>query len=316
MDVHVGLWILFGVVVTIALAVDMGLKSHQGAHVVSFREASIWSIFWVTLALAFAGIVHGTLGPERAFEFIAAYLIEKSLSVDNMFVFIMIFKYFSVPDQYQHRVLHWGIIGAIIMRCIIIFAGVALLDKFHWMLYVFGAFLVFTALKMFRDNPEDAHPEKNPVLKLFQRFMPFTTKLDNHHFLTKLDGRQFGTPLLAALLVVEMSDLIFAIDSIPAVLAISKDPFIVFSSNILAILGLRALYFLIHGLIGYFRYLRFGLALVLLFIGAKMLFAHYLKIPIGISLGVVGMVLATSVLLSIVIKDKSMPHPKEPAAGE
>lgn len=306
--VHIWLWVLFVVIVAIALGVDMGLKSHRGAHHVSFREASIWSILWVTLALAFAGIVHGTLGPERAFEFLAAYLIEKSLSVDNMFVFIMIFKYFSVPDQYQHRVLKWGIIGAIVMRCVIIFTGVALLEMFHWMLYVFGAFLIFTGLKMFRDNPEDVHPENNAILKVFKKFMPFTNKLDDHHFVTRIEGRQFATPLLAALLVVEMSDLIFAIDSIPAVLAISKDPFVIFSSNILAILGLRALYFLIHGLIGYFRYLRFGLAIVLLFIGVKMLLANIYKMPIGISLGVVGLILSFSVLLSIFIKEKSE-HP-------
>ncbi len=311
MDVHVWLWALFVVVVIVALIVDMGLKSHRGAHVVSFKEAALWSLLWLVLSLSFAGIIDAAMGHERALEFLAAYLIEKSLSVDNMFVFVMIFKFFSVPDCYQHRVLKWGVLGAIGMRFVIIFAGVTLLHYFHWMLYVFGGLLIITALKMFRDNPDAIHPEHNGVLKLLRRFMPVTTQLDEHHFLTRLEGKWHATPLFAALVVVEVSDLIFAIDSIPAVLAISNDPFIIFSSNILAILGLRALYFLIHGLIGYFRFLRFGLAIVLVFIGVKMLLADLYKIPIGVSLGVVGLVLAISILFSLAIKDQASHHESE-----
>ncbi len=308
MDVHIGLWIIFGVTVLSALAVDMCLKSHRGAHVVSFKEASLWTALWVILAIAFAGVIDAAMGHERAFEYLTAYLIEESLSVDNMFVFIMIFKYFSVPAAYQHRVLKWGIFGAIAMRFVIIFAGVTLLQYFHWMLYIFGGLLIITALKMFRDNPEDIHPENNHVLKFIKRFMPMTSKFNEHHFITVIDGVKHGTPLLAALLVVEASDLVFAIDSIPAVLAVSRDPFIIFTSNIFAIMGLRSLYFLIHGLIGYFRYLRFGLAIVLLFIGSKMLVADIYHIPIGLSLGVVGFILAASILLSVIIKDEQVSH--------
>lgn len=309
-SIHLGLWILFLVLVVTALAVDLGLKSHRHrVKPVSLKEATIWSVVWVALALVFAGVIARFLGAERAMEYLTAYALEKSLSVDNMFVFVVIFQYFHIPPSYQHRVLKWGILGAIVMRFVLIFTGVALVNKFHWLLYGFGAILLYTAYKLLHESAEEVHPENNPALKLLKRWLPITHEFDENRFLTVRNGIRMATPMLAAVVVVEASDLLFAVDSIPAVLVISKDPFIVFTSNVFAILGLRALYFLISGVLTMFRFLRYGLAVVLAFIGVKMLIVGAYKIPVAVSLSVVAAVLAISIVASMLIKDQGPPNP-------
>jgi tellurite resistance protein TerC len=252
------------------------------------------------LALLFNLGVYYWRGAETALEFFTGYLIEKSLSVDNIFVFILIFSYFSVPAQYQHKVLFWGIIGALIMRAILIAVGATLIAKFHWIIYVFGGFLIFTGVKMALQKNTDIHPEKNPLVKLFKRFMPVTNEYRGEKFFIKEKGRRFATPLFIVLLIVEATDLVFAVDSIPAIFAITKDPFIVYTSNVFAILGLRSLYFALAGIMGYFHYLKIGLAMVLVFVGAKMMLVDIYKIPIGLSLGIVGGILLLSVLASLI----------------
>jgi len=305
MHPHLYLWIAFGVIVMTAMAVDLGLKSHRHRTTgMPLKEASLWCALWISLALGFGIAVYFLMGPQRAMEYFTAYLLEESLSVDNMFVFVLIFKSFGIPAAYQHRVLKYGILGAIVMRFILIFTGVALVQKFHWMLYVFGAILVLTAFRMLKEDEEEIKHEENIVLNFFKKFIPVKSQLDGDRFFSHENGRWHMTPLFAALLVVEVSDLIFAVDSIPAVLVISSDPFIIFTSNVFAIMGLRALYFVISGVIGMFRFLRFGLAFVLAFIGVKMLISHFIKIPIGVSLSVVGSVIAISILLSVLIKEK------------
>jgi tellurite resistance protein TerC len=259
---------------------------------------------WIGLAFAFCGVVGYFMGQQRAMEFLTAYLVEESLSVDNMFVFVLIFKFFHIPEVHQPRVLKWGIFGAVIMRFILIFTGVALLNRFRWILYIFGAILIITAIKMLFQNEEDVQPDKNWMLKLTRRFIPVTNKLHGEDFFTMENGKRVATPLLTTLVVVEASDLMFAMDSIPAVLAISKDPFIIFSSNVFAILGLRALYFLVNGIMGLFRYLRYGLAVILIFIGTKMLASDVFHLPIYISLGVVALCLIVSIAASMLIKPK------------
>ena len=302
---HTWLWVLFGAIVITAMAVDLGMKSHRHpTKPMSLKEAALWSALWISLALGFGVAVYVVMGPQRAMEYLTADLLEESLSVDNMFVFVLIFQSFAIPPAYQHRVLKYGILGAIIMRFILIFTGVALVQKFHWVLYVFGAILVFTAFKMLKETPEHIRLEENKILKFFKRFMPVSHKMEGDHFFSHQSGRWHATPLFAALIIVEASDLIFAIDSIPAVLVISSDPFIVFTSNVFAIMGLRALYFLISGVVTLFRFLRYGLAIVLSFIGVKMLISGVVHIPIGISLSVVGSVIAISILLSWLIKEK------------
>lgn len=298
----VWLWLGFGAFVFGLLALDLGVF-HRKAHVVGFREAIIWTGVWIGLALAFNAWVHLSRGPEQGLQFLMAYLIEKSLSVDNIFVFLAIFSYFAVPREYQHKVLFWGILGALIMRAVFIATGIALLEKFHWTVYLFGAFLVFTGVKLALQKKEmDVHPERNPVLRLFRKLVPVTENYEGDRFFLKRAGRLFATPLFLALLVVEMTDVVFAVDSIPAVLAITTDPFIVYTSSVFAILGLRALYFALAGIMPMFRHLHFGLAVVLAFIGGKMLAqeAFDFKMPMSLSLGVVAGVLALSVLASVV----------------
>lgn len=292
-------WVIFNIFVLGMLALDL-LVFHRKAHAVSLREALSWSAVWIALALIFNVGIYYLWGSEKALEFLAGYLIEKSLSVDNIFVFIMIFSYFAVPAIYQHRILFWGILGALIMRAIFIAAGAALLSAFHWIIYIFGGFLIITGIKMFFAGEEKIEPEKNPAVLLLRRFMPITNEFHGQRFFVRMDQRLWATPLFVVLVVIETTDVIFAVDSIPAIFAITMDPFIVYTSNIFAILGLRALYFLLAGIMDMFRYLKVGLSFVLCFVGVKMMLVDFYKIPIGVSLGVVGGILAISILASLV----------------
>ena len=280
------------------LALDLGVF-HRREHQVRAREATIWTLVWIALSLAFNLWVYLQFGPTKGLEFFTGYVIEKALSVDNIFVFIVIFRYFSVRPEHQHRILFWGILGALVLRGIFIVAGTALLARFDWIILVFGAFLVYTGFKILRAHETEVHPEKNPVFKLFRRFVPLTSDYHGKHFFVREGGRLLATPLLLVLVVVEATDVVFAVDSIPAIFGITHDPFIVFTSNIFAILGLRALYFLLAGLMHKFRYLSVGLGLVLVFIGVKMLIHDWFEIPIVVSLGVVTFLLGGSVLLSL-----------------
>ncbi len=292
------LWIGFNLFVLAMLVVDLGIF-HRKAHEVSLREALSWSVVWISLALLFNLGIYHFWGSEKALEFLAGYLIEKSLSVDNIFVFLMIFSYFAVPARYQHRVLFWGILGALVMRAIFIAAGAALLSAFHWIIYVFGGFLIITGIKMLFAGDEKLEPERNPAVRLLRRVMHVTSDYHGQRFTIRTDGRLYATPLLLVLVVVETTDVIFAVDSIPAIFAVTSDPFIVYTSNVFAILGLRALYFLLAGVMEMFRYLKVGLSFVLCFVGVKMLLVDFYKIPIGVSLGAVAGILAVSILFSL-----------------
>jgi tellurite resistance protein TerC len=297
------LWVIFNVFVLGILALDL-LVLHRKAHAVSLREALAWSCVWVSLALLFAVGVYFFRGGEKALEFLTGYVIEWSLSVDNLFVFLVIFSYFAVPPIYQHRVLFWGILGALVLRAIFIATGTALLTNFHWMIYVFGGFLIFTGIKLLFAGEEKIEPEKNPAVRLVRRLMNVTPDYHGQQFFIRKDGRLWGTPLLLVLVVVETTDVIFAVDSIPAIFAITLDPFIVYTSNVFAILGLRALFFLLAGVMDMFRYLKVGLSFVLCFVGIKMMIVAFYKIPIGISLGVVAGILSISILASIFVRPK------------
>ncbi|MBI5434433.1 MAG: TerC family protein [Planctomycetes bacterium] len=305
------LWGGFLVFVLAMLALDLGVF-HRKAHAVSLKEAAIWSAVWISLAAAFAAGVHVWYGPERALEFTTGYVIEKALSVDNIFVFVVIFSYFAIPNALQHRVLFWGILGALLMRAIFIVVGGAFLAKFHWAIYVFGAILVLTGIKLLLARDLHYNPASNPVVRLFRRFFPVTGHLDGQRFFTREGAKLVATPLFLALLVVEATDVVFAVDSIPAIFAITQDPFIVFTSNIFAILGLRSLYFLLAGVIHKFRYLKLGLALVLVFVGGKMLLADVYKVPVGASLAVIGGILGLSVLASLLRRPETKPAASEP----
>lgn len=303
-------WAGFVLCVLFFLALDLGVF-HRQAHVVKFKEALGWTVLWVTLSIVFGLFLAPQLvegwGRQDSVEFITGYIIELSLSMDNVFVIALIFAYFRVPSQYQHRVLFWGILGALIMRGVMIAAGAALIKQFNWMLYVFGAFLFITGVKMLFTDEQGVHPEKNPVLRLARKIFPVTHEFEGQKFATQWQGRFALTPLALVLLVVETTDLIFALDSIPAIFAVTQKPFIVFTSNVFAILGLRSLYFVLAGMIDYFRYLKVGLSLVLAFIGVKMLIDPHGKPPkwfqadisTNVSLLVVGAIILTSILLSI-----------------
>jgi tellurite resistance protein TerC len=293
------LWIAFNIFVVAMLALDLGVF-HRKAHAVKIKEALVWSAFWVVLSLLFNLGVYFWRGPVTALEFLTGYLLEKSLSVDNIFVFLLIFTYFRVPALYQHKVLFWGILGALIMRAMFIATGVTLIQKFHWVIYIFGAFLVLTGIKMALQKGKEIHPERNPVLRLFRRFIPVTAEYEGAKFFVKRVEGYLATPLFVVVLVVETTDVIFAVDSIPAILAITHDPFIVYTSNVFAILGLRALYFALAGIMPLFHYLHYGLSVILVFVGIKMLLVDLYKIPIGIALGVVAGVLLISVLASLI----------------
>lgn len=308
------LWIGFTLFVLAMLALDLGVF-HRRAHEVRTREALLWTFVWVVLALLFNVGVYLWFGSERALEFLTGYLIEKALSVDNIFVFLVIFSYFTVPAVLQHRVLFWGILGALIMRVIFIVFGAALLQEFHWVIYVFGGFLVFTGVRLFFQRESEVHPERNPVVRLFQRVVPSVSDYRNSRFTVVEAGKRRATPLLLVLVVVEATDIVFAVDSIPAIFAITLDPFIVYTSNIFAILGLRALYFVLADVMGKFHYLKVGLSLVLVFVGAKMLIAEFYKVPITVSLGVVAALLGGSVVASLLRPPTKPPLPVHPPHG-
>ena len=298
MSVDLWIWAIFLGAIAFFLLLDL-FVFHREAHVVSMREAATWSVVWIALGLAFGAFVWFWFGPTAAGEYLAGYLIEKSLSVDNVFVFALIFSYFAVPAAYQHRVLFWGVVGAILMRAAFIAAGAALLETFHWIIYVFGALLVVTGVRMASRSHDEVHPERNPLLRLARRFIPMLSEYRGQRFFVREGGKLWATPLLAVLIVVETTDVIFAIDSIPAIFAVTQEPFLVFTSNAFAILGLRALYFLLAGMMHRFVYLKYGLAGILVFVGAKMLLSDVYKVPIWISLAVIAILVGASVIASL-----------------
>ncbi len=295
-------WILFNAFVIVMLVLDLAVF-HRKAHAIRFREALTFSTMWIALAGIFAFGVYLWFGRATALEFAAGYLVEESLSVDNLFVFLLIFRYFRVPATYQHKVLFWGIIGALVMRGVFIVAGVTLIRHFHWIIYLFGVFLVYTGLKLLGSSEKEIHPEQNPVLKMVRRWIPVTPDYVHGRFFVR-EGGLFATPLLLVLLVVETTDVLFAADSIPAVLAITRDTFIVYTSNVFAILGLRSLYFALAGLMEAFHYLHYGLSAILVFIGVKMLLSAHYPIPTEVALGIVAGVLALSIAASLLFPPK------------
>ncbi|KAB2964275.1 MAG: TerC family protein [Thermoanaerobaculia bacterium] len=299
-------WSLFLLGVGVVLALDLGVVNRK-AHVVRPREAALWTLFCVSLAALFSGWLFWRFGTRVGLEFTTGYLIEYALSVDNLFVFLVVFSYFSVPAQHQHRVLFWGILGALVLRAVFIVAGAALLARFQWLIYLFGVFLLVTGVKLLVAREAEVEPEKNPVLRLVRRFLPVTPEYHGHHFLVRLHGRLFATPLMLVLVVIEATDVVFAVDSIPAIFGVTRDPFIVFTSNIFAILGLRSLYFLLSDFMDRFHYLSVGLGLVLAFIGLKMVGSAWFHVPIGISLGVIVALLGGSVLASFLIPPRAAP---------
>jgi tellurite resistance protein TerC len=303
MGEHVVFWIGFNVFVAIMLALDLGVF-HRKTHKVSVKEAVIWTGVWITLAIIFNLLIYFDMGKTKALEFLTGYVIEYSLSVDNIFVFILIFSFFQVNEKYQHKVLFWGILGALIMRAIFIFAGVALINRFQWIIYIFGGFLVITGIRMLLHSESKIEPEKNPIVRFFRKFLPVTDTMHEDKFFIKKNSKSYATPLFLVLLIIESSDLIFAVDSIPAILAISQDSFIVYTSNIFAILGLRSLYFAISGIMEYFRFLKIGLAFVLTFVGVKMCTSNFIEIPVIYSLLVIISILLISVVASVLIKKK------------
>jgi tellurite resistance protein TerC len=303
-------WAIFGAVVLVMLAIDLGVF-HRKAHAVSVKEAATWSVIWISLALAFNVFVYIRFGSNKAVEFFQAWLIEKALSVDNLFVFLAVFQYFAVPANLQHRVLFWGILGALVTRGIFIALGAALLATFHWVMYVFGAILIITAYRLIFGPDEEIHPERNPVIRVFRRFIPVTNEYEGSHFVIRRDARRFATPLLLVLVVIEASDVVFAVDSIPAVFAVTRDVFIVYTSNIFAIFGLRALTFLVASLVRRLHYLKPGLAAVLGFVGIKMILADRFPISDMISLAVVAGILLLSAIASLVFGPKNEPPSKD-----
>jgi tellurite resistance protein TerC len=307
-DGTIWLWIGFNLFVLMMLALDLGVF-HRKAHVISIREATTWSVVWIALAMVFnLGLYFfwNQVSPtseytnsEASLAFFTGYLIEKSLSIDNIFVFVLLFTFFAVPAAYQHRVLFWGIIGALLMRGLLIAVGATLLKEFHWIIYVFGAFLIFTGIRMALHRNEEMHPERNPLIKFIRGIMPVTDNYEGDKFFIRRAGKLIATPLFLVLLLVESTDLIFAVDSIPAIFAVTEDPFIVYTSNVFAILGLRSLYFLLAGVVDKFYYLKLGLSVVLVFVGIKMVTVDLYKIPVGLSLGVIASILAISVIASL-----------------
>jgi len=308
MDASIWLWVGFNLFVLVMLALDLGVF-HRKSHTVSGKEALIWSLVWISLSLVFNAIIYffwdrmmpqsTYTNTEAALAFFTGYLIEKSLSVDNIFVFILIFSFFGVPAAYQHRVLFWGILGALLMRGALIAVGAALLDQFHWIIYLFGAFLIFTGIRMALHQEEEIHPDQNPVVKFFRKLMPVTENFEKDKFFIRRAGKVLATPLFLILLIVESTDLVFAVDSIPAIFAVTREPFIVYTSNVFAILGLRALYFLLANVMDKFQYLKLGLSAVLTFIGIKMVIVDLYHIPVGVSLAIVASILTIAVLASL-----------------
>jgi tellurite resistance protein TerC len=293
------LWIGFNLFIFFLLAIDLKVINRR-PHEISIKESLLWSCVWIAISLLFNIGVYFWLGREPALQFFTGYLIEKTLSIDNLFVFLLLFSYFKVPARYQHKVLYWGILGALFMRGILILLGAALITRFHWILYIFGLFLVVTGVKMaFQDEKKEVHPERNIVVRFFKKFFSVTSGYHEEKFFVKSNGKRYGTLLLVVLIVIETTDLLFAVDSIPAIFAITQDSFIIYTSNVFAILGLRSLYFALAGIMDLFYYLRHGLSVVLTFIGLKMLFMGYVNIPIGLALGVVGTVLFIAIAASV-----------------
>ena len=292
------IWLGFNLFVLLMLALDLGVF-HRQAHDVSIREASLWSVAWIALALTFNVILYFWRGGEVALQFLTGYVIEKSLSVDNIFVFVLLFGYFAVPPIYQHRVLFYGILGALLMRGLMIAAGAALIKEFHWIIYLFGGFLIFTGIRMALHRNEELHPEQNPIVRLVRRVIPVTPEYHGQQFFVRQAGVLMATPLFLTLVLVEFTDLVFAVDSIPAIFAVTTDPFIVYTSNIFAILGLRSLYFVLRGAVSKFHYLKLSLAAVLTFVGVKMVLSDLYKIPVAVSLVVIATLLAVGVIASL-----------------
>jgi tellurite resistance protein TerC len=295
------LWICFNAFIVMMLVLDLGVF-HRKSHKVSLKEALIWTAVWVSLAFAFNVFVYYHLGESAAFEFFTGYVIEKSLSVDNIFVFIMIFSYFNVPAAAQHKVLFWGIIGALIMRVLFIVAGIELIHQFHWLIYVFGIFLVYTGVRFITQDDAPVDLKKNPVVKLVRRYFSVTPEFKGNNFFVTIDKKLWATPLFVVVILIEASDLVFAVDSIPAILAISEDSFIVYTSNVFAILGLRSLYFALSGIERYFKHLKYGLAAILIFVGIKMCITDYYKIPVALSLAFIIATLAITMLTSLAVQ--------------
>lgn len=310
------LWGGFFAFVLAMLALDLFVFNRK-AHEVKMREALLWSLVWIGLALVFNYGIYLWFGRQHALEFLTGYLIEKALSVDNLFVFLVVFSYFAVPKKNQHRVLFWGILGALIMRAVFIFLGAVLMQRFHWIMYLFGAFLIFTGFKLLLQKGEEVHPENNPIIKLFKKMIPMVDHYRSDRFLLREKGKLVATPLLLVLVVVETTDVVFAVDSIPAIFAVTTDPFIVFTSNIFAILGLRALFFLLAGMMGKFHYLKYGLGLVLSFVGVKMVIVDFYKFPIALSLAVIASLLTLSVVASLVFPPAAAKEdlPQPPSDG-
>jgi tellurite resistance protein TerC len=313
-------WLLFNLFVLAMLALDLGVF-HREKHDVKFKEAIGWTIVWVALAGAFAILIYffghimtghnARPNSQLSLEFIAGYLIEESLSVDNLFVFLLIFRFFHVPRHLQHKVLFWGVIGALIMRAIFIGVGISLLNRFHWIVYIFGAILIYSGIKLLRQHNAEIRPEANPVLRLFRKFFPVTETYEGSAFFVTRGLTRFATPLAVVLVLIETTDLLFATDSIPAVLAVTREPFIVYTSNVFAILGLRSLYFALAGMIEVFHFLHYGLSVILIFIGVKMLSANLIDIPIGVALGVVAGILLVSIVLSLMFPNPKQKHDEQ-----
>jgi tellurite resistance protein TerC len=297
------LWVSFNVFVLAMLVLDLGVF-HRKAHVVTVREALGWTVVWITLAMIFNLLIYYYFGKDKALEFFTGYLIEKSLSVDNIFVIIIIFAYFQVPQAYQHKVLFWGILGALVMRIIFILVGVELIHRFHWLIYIFGAFLVITGIRMLTSGEIKIDPDKNPLIRFFRKFFPVTDSFEGDQFFVVKNGKRWITPLFLVVVIIETTDLIFAVDSIPAILAISEDAFIVYTSNVFAILGLRSLYFALAGIEKNFHYLKYALSAILVFVGVKMCIADWIKIPVEMSLIIIAFVLMISVLMSFIFPKK------------
>jgi tellurite resistance protein TerC len=308
------LWAGFIVFVLAMLALDLGVF-HRKAHEVRVKEALVWSAVWVGISLLFNVGLWWKFGTEPAVQFLTGYLIEKSLSIDNIFVFVIVFSALRIPALYQHRVLFWGILSALVLRAAMIFAGVAMLQRFHWLIYVFGAFLIFTGIKLFLDRSKEEHPEKGLAMRWARRVIPSTSRFDGHHFFTRENGRWLATPLLMALILVEVTDVLFALDSIPAIFAVTQDPFLVFTSNIFAILGLRSLFFLVAGMVEKFSYLKVGLSAVLVFVGAKMMLVEVVKLPAFASLGIIAALIGGSVVASLLKARAQGPSASSPGTG-
>lgn len=315
MDHSFLLWTVFNIFILVMLVVDL-VVLHKEDEEVSIKEALYWTGVWIALALIFGVGIYYYMGSATALDYYTGYLIEKSLSVDNIFVFLLVFSYFKVPAEYQHKVLFWGIFGALVMRLIFIFTGVALLDRFHWIIYVFGAFLVFTGIRLAMEKDKEVHPERNPVLLLVRRFFPTTKSYHGSKFFIRRMGKLIATPLFIVLVVIETTDLVFALDSIPAILAITRDEFIIYSSNAFAILGLRALYFAVSGIMRLFHYLHYGLSLILVFVGIKMLLSEFYHIPTPYALAFIALTLTVSVVASVINPKEELPVKEENLSDE